>query len=121
MGIKTRIIVTDSFDGKELPEDTTPIRVQVGRRAWDLYLCEDNTKKFYEQLRKWTRDEKEQPVSTAAPRSRQAAGHAASIDPEQRRKIREWAQATGFEHNGKKIGDRGRIPQEVVDAYNIAN
>ena len=37
-------------------------------------------------------------------------------DPEQLRKIREWARDNGF-----KVSDKGRIPQEVTDAYEKAH
>lgn len=121
MGVRTRIVVTDSFDGKELPEDTKPIKVQVGRRAWDLYLSDTNAGKFWSQLEKWTKDEPEQSAASTSVRSRSAASSGVIIDPEQRRKIREWAQATGYKHNGKAIGDRGRIPQEAINAYNMAH
>ena len=36
----------------------------------------------------------------------------AAADREQNRAIREWAKKAG-----KKISDRGRIPQEIVDEY----
>lgn len=39
----------------------------------------------------------------------------ATVDPAQRKAIRTWAQANGF-----KVGDRGRIPQEAIDAYQAA-
>ena len=37
-----------------------------------------------------------------------------ATDPEQARRIREWARSGDF----PGLGDRGRIPQLVVDAYN---
>ena len=50
--------------------------------------------------------------STAAPRR----GRAARGDREQTHAIREWARA-----NGHKIGEKGRIPAHIVEAYNEAN
>ena len=38
-----------------------------------------------------------------------------TIDREQTKAIREWAQRAGYD-----ISDRGRIPQTVIDAYNEA-
>ncbi|EUA49714.1 protein lsr2 [Mycobacteroides abscessus subsp. bolletii 1513] len=40
----------------------------------------------------------------------------ASIDREQSAAIREWARK-----NGHNVSSRGRIPAEVVDAFNAAN
>lgn len=37
-------------------------------------------------------------------------------DPEQTRAIREWANANGY-----TVNSRGRIPAEVVEAYDAAN
>jgi hypothetical protein len=48
------------------------------------------------------------PASAAARR-----GAPARTDREQAKAIRDWAR-----RNGYKVGDKGRIPAEVVDAYN---
>ncbi|ADG76890.1 Protein lsr2 OS=Tsukamurella paurometabola (strain ATCC 8368 / DSM / CCUG 35730 / CIP 100753/ JCM 10117 / KCTC 9821 / NBRC 16120 / NCIMB 702349 / NCTC 13040) OX=521096 GN=Tpau_0240 PE=4 SV=1 [Tsukamurella paurometabola] len=40
-------------------------------------------------------------------------GSRASIDREQSKAIRAWANANGYE-----VSSRGRIPQEIIDAYN---
>lgn len=50
--------------------------------------------------------------STGAPRR----GRPARGDREQTHAIREWART-----NGHKIGEKGRIPAHIVDAYNEAN
>jgi hypothetical protein len=53
--------------------------------------------------------------ATRAPRTRRAAGSAASTRSNVGA-IRTWAQA-----NGQSVGDRGRIPAAVVAAYEAAN
>lgn len=50
---------------------------------------------------------------TAAPR---AAAPATKRDPAQTRAIRQWAADSGYE-----INDRGRIPADIVEAYEAAN
>jgi hypothetical protein len=51
---------------------------------------------------------------TAIPTRRGGAGRASagSAHPDQTRAIREWAQAKGYE-----VAERGRIKQEIVDAF----
>jgi hypothetical protein len=55
------------------------------------------------------------PPATRAPRTRRAAGSAASPRSNVGA-IRAWAQS-----NGHSVGDRGRIPASVVAAYEAAN
>ncbi|OZD64694.1 hypothetical protein CH272_23920 [Rhodococcus sp. 05-340-1] len=45
-----------------------------------------------------------------------AAGGSAKRDPEQTRAIRQWAFDQGYE-----ISERGRIPADIVEAYNAAH
>jgi hypothetical protein len=35
--------------------------------------------------------------------------------------VRAWAQSNNVQHKGRPIGDRGRIPQEVIDQYDAQN
>jgi hypothetical protein len=35
--------------------------------------------------------------------------------------IRAWAQEAGIKYKDKPLGDRGRIPQEIIEAYDKAN
>lgn len=121
MGVRQKLIVEDSFDGKDLPEDTQPITVTVGRKSWDLYLSDANAGKFYDQLEKWTKNEPEKAAETFAAARKSPARSAARTDPEQTKRIREWLQSTGYLYKGKQISDRGRIPQEALDAYSEAH
>ena len=52
------------------------------------------------------------PAGTGAPRR----GRGARGDREQTQAIREWAR-----NNGHKIGEKGRIPGSILEAYNAAN
>lgn len=119
MGRKT--VLLDDLDGSVLPDDTSPVTFSLGRTTYNLYLSEDNHGKFLEALNPFI-ENAEKVSGTAAPRRASSS----SADKEKMKKVREWAQATGFtfkdaQGNDKKLGDRGRIPQEVVDAYDAAN
>jgi hypothetical protein len=55
-------------------------------------------------------------TSPRPPRStRPAASGTTRVDPVQMAAIRDWAQRRGLD-----VSPRGRIPQEVLDAYNAA-
>lgn len=58
-------------------------------------------------------------VSGGGPRtssSGQRRGRPGRGDREQTQAIREWARS-----NGQKIGEKGRIPAHILDAYNAAH
>jgi hypothetical protein len=56
--------------------------------------------------------------TTAARRAGSSGRRKGSRSPssQQTGAIREWARASG-----RKVSDRGRIPQSVIDAYNAAH
>lgn len=120
MGRKT--VLLDDLDGTELPDDASPIHLSLGRTTYSLYLTEDNHGKLLKALEPFI--ENAETVGTS--RSSAAPRAAASGDKEKMKKVREWAIASNFEFTNaagekKTLGDRGRIPQEVIDAYDKAN
>jgi hypothetical protein len=109
-----RTVLVDDYTGKELPENTTALRLSLGRKAWNLYLGDKSLEALYGALEPFTKDA-ESATGAVAQGSQKA-------DKERTRAIREWAQANNVKQpNGKPLGDRGRIPQEVVDAYDAAH
>lgn len=121
MGRKTVQVITDDLDGKELPEDTKPVALSMGRTTYNLYLSDDNHGKLLAALEPFISGAETASAGAASSRST-----APSADKEKLRKVREWAQATKYTYTNAKgdkvtLGDRGRIPQEVVDAYDAAN
>lgn len=116
MGRKT--VLVDDLDGKELPDGTAPVTLSLGRTTYNLYLSEKNHGKLLEALNPFI----ENAETTTATRTAARAGS----DKDKLKKVREWAQATGYSYKNAKgedvtLGDRGRIPQEVVDAYDAAH
>lgn len=105
-----KYVLVDDLTGDELPDDTTPLRVTVGRRSYTLYLSDTSLGKFNDALAPFVEnadsEANKQPAANNKP------------DRERTRAVREWAQAEGIKQpNGKPLGDRGRIPQEIIDAY----
>jgi len=122
-----KTVLLDDFDGTELPDDTKPLRVVVGDAAYDVYLSEDNSAKFEEAIEPFINTAER--VSQSTPRTqavRASAGTSAkAADRERNRKAREWARSTGFEYPGadgkmRTLGERGRVPEEVIKAWEEA-
>lgn len=124
-----RYVLIDDFDGKELPEDTSPISLTLGRTTYSLYLGEKNYGKLLEALEPFIKDAETvdgRSSGTARSASKPSASSTSAADKEYNRKVRAWAQSTGFKYTDasgeeKTLGDRGRIPEEVVTAYEEAN
>lgn len=117
---KTINVLTDDYDGKELPEGTAPIRLSLGRTMYALYLSEDNHGKLLEALEPFITDaEKVHAGSVTASPGTSAA------EKERNAKVRHWAIDTKFKYTNAKgeqttLGDRGRIPEVVVKAWEEA-
>lgn len=120
-----KYVLLDDFDGKELPDDTAPVRLSLGRTTYNLYLSEDNHGKLLKALDPFIADAETESTRSTAQTGRQGTA-SNSAEKEKLRKVREWAIATGFEYTNsagetKKLGDRGRIPDSVVEAYDKEN
>lgn len=115
-----KYVLVDDYDGEELPEDTKPISLSVARKRYALYLSDDNYGKLLEVLEPFIKD------AEIAYDVEKVKATVASADKEKLKNVREWAQAAKYEYTNAKgekttLGDRGRIPQEVIDAYDKAN
>lgn len=117
-----RFVLVDDLDGKELPDDTKPVVLSLGRTTYNLYLSEDNHGKLLKALDPFITDA--ETTSSTAPA---ATGRKASnTDKERNKAVRAWAQSTGFKYEGadgeeRTLGDRGQIPPVVYEAYDLAN
>lgn len=119
-----KYVLLDDYDGAELSDDTQPINLKLGRTTYALYLSDDNHTKLLEALTPFIEGAETVSATTAAVRT--AAAPAKSADKAKMKRVRQWAQDTGFKFKGadgteRTLGDRGRIPQEVVDAYDEQN
>ena len=121
-----KYVLVDDYDGKELPEDTSPVSLSLGRTTYNLYLSDKNHGKLLEVLEPFIKDAETSKVSAITSRGQAKALSAAGYDKEKLKKVREWAKATGYTYTNAKgeettLGDRGRIPEEVIKAYEDAN
>lgn len=114
MAKKVTVTLVDDVDG-EAPADET-VEFGVDGVTYEIDLSSKNAEKLRNQLSTWV--EHARRVSGRR-RGRGSSGSGrgrASIDREQSAAIREWARK-----NGHNVSSRGRIPAEVVDAFNAAN
>ncbi|KQX75401.1 Lsr2 family protein [Aeromicrobium sp. Root472D3] len=116
MGIKTTYV--DDIDGSDLGEEATPVTFSYEGQNYSIFLSDDNKKKLDSALSPYI-----EKAETASAASTASSGTASSST--QNKKIREWAQSTGFEYEGvdgtkRTLGDRGQIPAVVAEAYREA-
>ncbi len=113
MAQKVQILLVDDLDGGKADET---VKFGLDGVQYEIDLSDKNAKGLRDALATY--------VSVARKAGRAGVGRAAagrgagaarggSSDREQNRAIREWAK-----RNGYKISDRGRIPQETIEAYN---
>jgi hypothetical protein len=102
--------ITQRIDDLDGSADARPVPFTIDGVAYTVDLAEDNALALYAAL---------EPFITAARRTSAPArttGRRSRAGQQERTEIREWANA-----NGHSIGERGRIPANVVDAYNAAH
>lgn len=122
MGKKT--ILLDDFDGKELPDTTDPLTLHVGPEGWNLYLSEASHKKLMQALEPFVKDaESASKYSITVTKGRRSSKPKSDLDLGA---VRKWAQEnkkTFTNAQGKEtpVGDRGRIPDSIIDAYKEAH
>lgn len=118
MGIQTKTIteVTDDLDGSTLPEGTTPFRLAYDGKEWDVYLSDENAEKLRSLLAEYT-DTAQQVTSRGGARrgSTGSRGSSTRKGAEDLGAIRAWAR-----ENGLEVSERGRVAQDVKDAYYAA-
>ncbi|OLR89762.1 histone-like nucleoid-structuring protein Lsr2 [Actinokineospora bangkokensis] len=111
MAQKVTVSLVDDLDGS-VAEET--VEFGLDGASYQIDLSADNAEKLRELLadfidsarRAGGRKRATGKLVAKAPRS-------ASADREQNQAIRDWARK-----HGMTISDRGRIPSEVLDAYN---
>ncbi|GAB3068052.1 histone-like nucleoid-structuring protein Lsr2 [Pedococcus soli] len=107
MAQRTIVQLTDDIDGSEA---TRTIDFAFYGTSYEIDLNDKNFKKFDEAIRPYM--EKARKTS-----GRRSSGRSTSSASKQDLgAIREWARA-----NGHKVSERGRISQEVQDAYKAAH
>ncbi len=103
MATKTLIEYTDDLDGSKGAE---PFRFSLDGTAYEIDLKPTHAKKFRRAVG---------PYAARARRVRQKPASRPQAAREHGRKVRSWARKNGY-----KIGDMGRIPFNVEEAFRAA-
>ena len=104
------VSLLDDLDGKAAAET---VHFVLDGVCYEIDLSEKNAKKLRSKLKPWVTAGRR----TAGWRRRRGVRSASTaIGLNDTAAIREWARTSGYE-----IGQRGRIPVEVIDAYRAAH
>lgn len=109
MARKVNTVVVDDMN-PELEADHT-IAFTFEGVDYEIDLATENADRFRHAISPYI--DAAQRVGGRKKRAGKPADPRTTIDREQTKAIRAWAQSAGHE-----ISDRGRIPQAIVDAYN---
>ncbi|SPX87825.1 histone-like nucleoid-structuring protein Lsr2 [Mycobacteroides abscessus] len=113
MAKKVTVTLVDDVDGEAAADES--VEFGLDGVTYEIDLSSKNAEKLRKQLSTWV--EHARKVSGRSRRGGLGSGRKRpSIDREQSAAIREWAGK-----NGHAISSRGRIPAEVIDAFNAAN
>lgn len=109
MAQKVFVEMVDDLDGS--PADET-IQFGVDGAEYEIDLSNENASELRSFIAQYVEHGRRvggrKRAAGVAPR-----GGTTSVDREQNQAIRTWARKEGYE-----VSDRGRIPSEVIDAYN---
>jgi hypothetical protein len=107
---KVQVILVDDVDGGEATETVT---FGLDGTSYEIDLSANNAAALRDSFAQWVGAARKAGRSSARPSSR---GRSAATDREQTQAIRAWARKQGH-----KVNDRGRIPADIVAAYNASS
>jgi hypothetical protein len=105
--------LTDDLDGSDLPEGTQATTFSLDGVSYSIDLSEKNAGKLRDALAPYVEAGTRVGAPSAARRRTASSGPSAS---DRLQAIRGWAQSNGY-----TVGDRGRIKQDIVEAYDAAH
>jgi hypothetical protein len=113
MAQKTIVQLIDDLD-QGVAEET--VSFGLDGAAYEIDLSAENAAKLRDALAEYVANARRSGRSGARPTGGSRRGRAARGDREQTQAIREWARK-----NGHKIGEKGRIPAHILEAYNSSS
>ena len=118
MAQKTIVTLVDDLTGEEA-ENISTVEFALDGVTYELDLTDENSTKLHDALSQYAKaGRKIGGRRRSSPRSGRAiksTGRAAGYNRETLKSIREWAKK-----NGHNISDRGRLPAEVLQAWQTA-
>ena len=117
MAQKVIVKVVSDLSGKELGEDAETIPFSLDGIEYEMDLSGEEAQSLRDTLAQFIANARRTGGRRKGTRPLHMAGRTSpKMDPEQAKAIRAWAG-----DNGYKVSSRGRIPQDVIDAYEQAH
>lgn len=107
---KIQTILVDDLTGEEVTDAGRTVTFAIEGVEYEIDLNEENLAKFHEAMQVYTDH------ARRVGGRRRTGGSAAKTDSAQLDAMRKWGR-----ENGYKVSDRGRVSQEVQDAYHAAH
>jgi hypothetical protein len=104
--------LVDDIDGAPAAET---VQFGLDGSQYEIDLTAKNAAKLRDALAAYVANARRARGGRTAPAARRTTRSARS-DREQLQAVREWARKNGY-----KVGDKGRIPGQVLEAYNAQN
>ncbi len=111
MAQKIRYILISDLSGKELGEDGQTVKFGFLGVDYELDVSQEEADEFARVMDKYVSAARRIGGRRQSSRSGKTDGDRARLS-----KIRDWARA-----NGMNVASRGRIAQDVIDAYEAAH
>ena len=112
MAQKVVVSLVDDLDGGKADET---VEFSLDGKNYEIDLSDDHAAALRDALASYVAAAR-RPSGTRRGRARAAAVGASTGEREKNQAIRDWARAQGM-----KVSDRGRIPSDVIEAYDKAN
>ena len=110
---KTQVVLIDDIDGSEADET---VSFAVDGVTYEIDLTSAHAAELREAFATWIGHARKTTTRLGASSGRSSARRGGCTDRAQLGKIREWAR-----ENGYKVSDRGRIPGNVLEAFETAH
>jgi hypothetical protein len=118
MAQKTIVTLVDDLTG-EAAENISTVEFALDGRTYELDLTEENSAKLHDALSPYVNAARKlggrRRSGTQPDRAIKTTGRAPGYNRETLKSIREWARK-----NGHNVSNRGRLPTEVVQAWETA-
>ncbi|MCT2076068.1 histone-like nucleoid-structuring protein Lsr2 [Dietzia cinnamea] len=114
MAVKYQMIRISDLSGEELGEGGETIEFSIGSDSYQIDLSDDEAAEFHEAFRQYVDVATKTKGRGVRKSGKQSSG--TGMSKEELQAIRDWANNNGYE-----VSSRGRIKQEIVDAYRAAN
>ena len=106
------VVLEDDLDGGKADET---VKFGLDGTQYEIDLSKDNAGKLREAFAPFITVARKASRGGVVVGGRTATRSSAAADREQNKAVRAWAK-----RKGKKISERGRIPQGIVDEYHAA-